>query len=361
MTVKEMHIEVNQSLQKMAANKTLKFQPSEIDWVLNKMQLRFVENLLRPSAKSGTLVSDQMSVDRLRNLEKEFEKPALYMNSSMVQVILPPDYLHLIESQSMVHCEVPKEFTSVEKKVIFQQLQMIDASNPAPYYNSCVISVSPIDNPSNPILADVQSMLGANNFFNGNGAINFNFQKTSDIQFHLPALLWSLRQQGVEAFFGEYQGLYKANAIMIEDVTSITTTSDALQGTGSVATGKSIGVTRRYPKTSTTGKYKLNRQQEYGNTGVINQTAFHKTQSLSPITEIRRQNLIVHQDNFTVSKVLGKYIRRPKPIYLLLGSDCELPEETHQTICDLAVEYIQIRIGDKEGLELTKTDDKINF
>ena len=47
-----MHIEVNQSLQKMAANKTLKFQPSEIDWVLNKMQLRFVENLLRPSAKS---------------------------------------------------------------------------------------------------------------------------------------------------------------------------------------------------------------------------------------------------------------------------------------------------------------------
>ncbi len=41
------------------------------------------------------------------------------------------------------------------------------------------------------------------------------------------------------------------------------------------------------------------------------------------------------------------YVRRPRAINVDLGIDCDLPEGSHQDICDLATEYIKNLRGDQ--------------
>lgn len=70
MNIKAFHIELNQSLQKIAANTTRKFLSEELDWVINKMQDRFIQNKLQPMVKGKRAETSDRSVKR-----RLFKKP----------------------------------------------------------------------------------------------------------------------------------------------------------------------------------------------------------------------------------------------------------------------------------------------
>jgi hypothetical protein len=118
--------------------------------------------------------------------------------------------------------------------------------------------------------------------------------------------------------------------------------------------------TSSYPLVSHggTGKYYDNRLSATDNISGLNSTAFLKSSYYSPISELSNGVLYVYNDiSFTVSTVGISYVRKPQPISLYLNTNCELPEEFHQNICDLAVEYVKGRLNDLPGYQQTRADN----
>ena len=87
-------------------------------------------------------------------------------------------------------------------------------------------------------------------------------------------------------------------------------------------------------------------------------TPFFGSSSKGIISELSTNLLYLYRDdNCTVKSVRISYIRKPKPISLSLGLDCEISSSFHQTICDLAIEYIKGQQEDGQGVEIKKQDN----
>ena len=100
MTVREMHIEVEQSTQLLAASATRKLLPEEIDWALNKVQDRFVEDQIRPR-EGGRFEVDQARVDNIRSLIKSMVPLTPWIdNQRRYKCYLPSDYRFLLSDAS---------------------------------------------------------------------------------------------------------------------------------------------------------------------------------------------------------------------------------------------------------------------
>lgn len=71
-------------------------------------------------------------------------------------------------------------------------------------------------------------------------------------------------------------------------------------------------------------------------------TPFFTSSGKTPISEITGNKLVVHgNSSFIVTGVRVDYLKKPRAINLSLNQDCELPEEFHQAVCDLTVEYFK--------------------
>ncbi len=74
---------------------------------------------------------------------------------------------------------------------------------------------------------------------------------------------------------------------------------------------------------------------------------FNTTKHTNPLTTIRSNNIDIYtNDIFITESVKILYIREPAQISLSLGTDCELPNHTHQEIVDMAVNSILEGISD---------------
>ena len=74
---------------------------------------------------------------------------------------------------------------------------------------------------------------------------------------------------------------------------------------------------------------------------------FNTTYKREPLTTIRNNFIDVYTSSiFIIDEVKITYIRKPIPISLTLGYDCELPDHTHQEIIDMAVASILERTSD---------------
>jgi hypothetical protein len=344
MTVREMHIEINQSTQKVAANTTRKFLSQEIDWVLNKMFNRFIQLSLKPKLNAqgkptGAFTIDQLRVDALRNLvvtNKEISSDLTI--SSRSKNILPSNYMYLLADQSRLLTDCGTS-TTASSIVNLKVINMPEATGLGPYFTSFSITAN----------GKTVSIPGDLEHYN-------KYQATTnkaDISFFIGFILYKLRALGVEAYWEHYDTIYKQNCIIIPDGTGI-----AVLYNGSAVTNISI-VSKTVATTTITteGLYRANRLEESANIPELQQTAFYQSNMQSPISELENNVLWVYNGkNFTVTKAIISYIRKPKPISIILGSDCEIAEEFHQTICDMATEYLLNRMQDKDGTTLSTLD-----
>lgn len=345
MTVREMHIEINQSLQKVAANKTRKFLNEEIDWVLNKMQLRFIQLCLKPKLNAqgkptGAFTVDQLRQDALRNItvvRKELNGDL--SDSKRTKHILPSNYMYLLADNSILLTDCGKE-KRADTPIQVQCINLPEASGSTPYFTSFSITVSGATVSIPGSLEQYHQYQGTNN--------------KADISFFIPFILYKLRQQGVEAYWEKYDNIYKQNCIIVPNGTGI-----LLSYNGTAITGNVTTVVKNTITTQLIGEglEKANRLEESAHVFNLQQTAFYQSSMQSPISELENNVLWVYNGkNFIVTKINVSYIRKPKPISLILGCDCEIAEEFHQTICDLTVEYLMNRIQEKDGVQLSTID-----
>lgn len=341
-----MHIDFEQGSQQVAANKTLKYQPEEIDWILNKIMNRFVQSKLKPKVDektgraTGGFEVSQLDADAIRTIIVSSYDLVPYIDQDQrrYRCFLPPDYSYLLSdwSYTTILCgDIPQIIT--ENMGITALRQELTSLTIPKFYKNLQIQLGTG-------LVSIPSDLPYGNSFAG-------FDDTKDMAF----LRLFIQLQGKwywERFDNIYFPSYYINAttqpqgslppfITVDGVTT------------QVTKVKSYQVTRH----KGTGKYFDNRLSATDDISGMNSTEFIKSSYYSPISELSNGILYIYNDpSFIVSSVGISYIRKPQPISLYLNTDCELPEEFHRTICDLAVEYVKNTLENTQGTQLKGVD-----
>lgn len=348
MTVKEMHIELNQSLQKFGANLARKYYADEFDWVLNKIQDRFIQQCLRPAnltKESGQYrFADQIREDAIRTLVVSGKDLQAYKDSAIrVKTYLPDNYQYLLgDVSNMVNlCGAARvETTSTIDLTLLNLVKTSKAS--APYYVTGSIQV-------NSVTINIPGDLGTfSSTYSG-------FASLDDISLIKDWLLTKLRQNGVEVWWEKYGDKYYQDTFIFVGTPTVVLTWDGIVVTSTST--ETINVTLQDATKSVTNTTDNRMTSNYDTTTMY--TPFYASSIKSPVSELNTNMLYVYQDtNTTVKTVTITYVRKPQPISLALGSNCELAEPFHQTICDLAVEYIKGQLEDTEGVNVKKQDNE---
>lgn len=346
MTVHDQHIEFNQSLQQVAANKTLKYLPQEVDWILNKMQDRFIQLRMKPKVSergipTGGFEVSQLDSDAIRTIiVSSYDlTPYIDQDGRRYRCFLPPDYSYLLSDWSYTTPTCGTSPTVKTNTMYITALRQDQSIKTAPqYYTNLQIQLGPN-------LVTIPSDLPYGNKYNGYEAIR-------DIDFIRKYI--SLKGQW---YWERFDNLYYPNYYIFPTTNPQSSLPPfiSIDGNTTMVTKISSYALSTHPNT---GAYYDNRLSATSNISGMVSTPFIKSSYYSPISELSNGILYVYNDNsFTISNVGIAYVRKPQPISLYLGTNCELPEEFHQNICDLAVEYVKGRLNDLPGYQQTKADN----
>lgn len=333
MTITEMNIEVRQSAQNIATNKKRLLLDDEIDWLLNKIQQRFIQSKIKARKDgSGGFEVDQLDTDAVRTILKT--KPLTINTIDNLEYIceLPDDYAYLIsdDSKTFLLCGLtPATITTNENilKVLFPE----SVASMAPYYATLSLTIDT----TTVTLATILSSYQVSGYT--------GLSSATEKWIILAALLWYLRNVlNITVYWEKYLGIYAPQTLIFPGKLAGSITIDTTATTG-------VLVTTSYsaPADISGSQFYANRLTNNIKLSTILKTAFYKPSSQSPLSTLQGNKLFVYSDSsFIVSGVSVDYIKKARRMSLLLNQDCELPEEFHQTICDLTVEYFKGMIAD---------------
>jgi hypothetical protein len=386
MNVNQMHIAIQQGVDKINSLQADMLLPQEIDIELNKSMSRFLNTKYGKNNKYGQgFENSQKRIDDLRTLVKEYYAPVIYKeqysNDYWVdQFRLPSDYLYLVNQRSELfidRCE-PIGFS-------------FDDSSPTSYF------VMPIDNLHNGIsMIDTLDMyadpsnipLGTTNIHTNAGAFVYPTDLQAYKDFLVDPLNWPA---GFELYFEEYGQLDFPDSIIIiidpitypwfnwdSSITNTVSNTNLITSIVSMAGGitdptddanklvygqyveNGLG-TKRIPPNGSTREYALNKFVQQDDIFKLLDDPFNTTKHTSPITTIRGRYIDIYTSGiFIIDKLKITYLRKPKQISLPLAVGCELPEHTHQEIVDMTVGSILEGISDPryktQSIEIGKNE-----
>jgi hypothetical protein len=321
MNIGEMHIEIRQGINQIAAHRVRKLQDEELDSLINKITGRYVRSLIKPRADgSGGFEVDQINLDSIRALIVPNLSLPVYKGNSSYYCIMPWDYEYLLGDWSYVVDLSGNPMPATQQVLLNLNYirQSMSVKPEPPYYNTMDITIG----------EDTVSIPTDLNF--GNTYSGLITKK--DISSLRP---WIQSKHGwYWEYFGNdyYPGCYLSPSDSTEESTMTIDGSDEL-----------IGATRVYPLQQHTGsgKKSVNRLTASNNIPNMISTAYYKPSVKSPISELAGRQLNIYSDNsFTIVSTGISYIRKCVPVSLSLGCNSELPESVHSNICDLVIEYL---------------------
>ena len=335
MNVQELHIGLEQGLQKHTSFVFDDYFSEEIDFVFDKITKRFIDDKFRKDNQSEGHEIQQGDYDDVQFLiEKDVELPAfLDTVDNKVYTVLPSNYMNLVNDRVRINddCKVAdltasetyeKEFTTI--------LKLTDSTKvSAPFYDSVIITLNGV---AVFTIADF-------NISAGLPSINHKFLIKNVI---LDELRQNLPTNVTGVYWENYRGTYTPDSfIFVSDITfaginSITIDSTTVNATTTQIAGLTVS-------TLTPTKQVPNRLNKSGSLHeVLQNNVYFKTHPRSPISDLAKDKLFVYYNKrFIPTSIIIDYIRIPRRISLALNRTCELSESTHERIVDLAVEYIK--------------------
>lgn len=344
MNVREMHIEIQQAVQQVAANRSRRYRSEELDLVINKMINRFIQGCLRPrkdaqGRETGGFELDQLSTDKIRNLVVAPRRYPVYISDKeRYFAVLPPDYAYLISDSSYVTelCgAVPVEEKLTRR--IYRLRQDYSTKSAAPYYVTLSLQLA---NKAVTVPADLPY-----------GHKYVGYSSKEDISFLVPWIA-----QKAEVYWERYHDLYyPGHYIQVSDTAASSPLKLIVDGID--ITPVVTEEQKDYLVHNAEGRLVANRLTPSEMVTTLNRAQYYKTAAYAPISEITGNTLWIYRDgSFTVNGISLTYVRKPQLVSLSLGTDCDLAPEFHQSICDLAVEYLKGNVENREGLTIAKTD-----
>ena len=375
MNVTEMHLAIQQGVDKINSLQADMLLPEELDIELNKSMSRFLNTKYGKNNKYREgFEESQKRIDDLRTLVKENSGSVTfkeqYSNDVWVDKFrLPSDYLYLVNKRSEIlknsYCDILGfTYSNIENVSYF---------------------IVPFNNLHNSTEFVTQLIMLADR---SNIAVSAASPMDGDFDFSIytyPADISNLQQDilnstnwgaGFEWYWEEHGTLsVPGSFIVVVDTASFnswfnwdsTVTSSAstnlvttLVGQFSTGTGwedpanavsyaqyTDVSLNSKRIAPSGEREYTFNKFVQQDDIYKLLDDPFNTTKPSSPLTTIRGNFIDIYTSAiFIIDRVKITYIRKPKKISVSLGIDCELPEHTHQEIVDMTVGSILEGISD---------------
>lgn len=310
MTITEMHIAINQGLQKINSFQVDNFLPQEIDLEINKNIQRFVEQRYSKNSniKRQGFEESQKRIDDLRTLVVEYSSgtnykgqigPKHYIDSFTLPTpgsfLGNQDYLHLLNIRALVEYAGCLPVTWDYEYVVDSCGCSINVpgTTPQQLYDNCLAAVPP----------------------------------------------------------GEWVCTHAPTGQRI--VGSYETNDD-----GTFVYDIDGNLTLNADKTTTVSGCKFAQQDDIFE---LLQDPFNTTKHTKPIYTIRDNDLDIYTDDtFVVTSAKITYLKYPAVVDVMSGVDCDLPLYTHQEIVDMTINSLLEAISDPryqtQSVEVLKSE-----
>ena len=386
MNVIDMHLAIQQGVDKINSLQADMLLQEEIDIELNKSQMRFINTKYGKNNKyQKGFEESQKRIDDLRTLITEYENPTTFKeqyseNFWIDSLRLPNDYMYLVKQRSSVFinkCDTInwslRDADPINYFIL--NLDTFVCNNEGGNSTDFVTAIRMVADPDDLTLGSFLLW------------INFsNFQYPADIeQVRLDIL--AVNVPGITVYWEQYGELnYPGQFIVIVDTNihdwfnwDASITNDVsgsnlqtvMQGgtaAGTILTTAYAQYTevafdnRRDPVGDNVTKVtSSNKFVQHDDITTLLDDPFNTTKYTKPLFTIRNRYIDLYtSDIFIIDKVKITYIRKPRHISLSLGINCELPEHSHQEIVDMTVSSILEGISDprykSHQLEVSKNE-----
>lgn len=331
MNVQEQHIELNILIQKIASNVNRGFDPSELDWILNKMVDRFIKDRIKQDQDSLGFDATQIDLDALRTVVRNDVVLPVFAKSSDTDAYaeLPGDYAHHISSRSStVEACNSSQYRVASRRVteteyIYTYPLRESAKTSPKYYTSIKVDFG-----------------GSTLISMTTGGLD-NRQELFTVRYLILSRLWALELGNINFYWERYGSVYKPDSIIAVSKTPVTgltgividdTRADAVASTISKVRSTSVPVNKWAPNRVIRGHMR----------DTIMDSSFASSRANSPIASVDNNRLKIYcGERFLLNKLSITYVRKPAKISLTLNQSCDLPEEFHPQICDRAAVFIK--------------------
>lgn len=347
MNITEAHIHVERGVQRYNANVYDYFLPEDIDLILTKMQNRFIDSKFRRDKNDLGFQYDQGDLDDLESLivsnfeidsDQDFER-------EKAKIQLPYNYRYLIdaEGQGVKTCYSPSD----------PKYSLNSSENVTEYLYTLSFSDASLPQLENEAFKNLKMVFDSTTLFDINNfpSIAGGLPSTEDKYLVINLILGELRNSLLNinlkgVYWERYKDLYRPDSFILVSTSSsasdVTLSSGDTQNPSIVFALLSTNTLKVSTSTESLYKCKLRITNNDRKGQVLFDNAFSKSIPRSPVTTLAGKSLIVNVDKrFTVKRIYIDYIRIPQNISLSLGRGFELREQTHERICDLAIEYIK--------------------
>jgi hypothetical protein len=368
MNVSQMHLAIQQGVDKINSLQADMLLQEEIDLELNQAQMKFINTKYgKNNIYQKGLEESQKRIDDLRTLVQEVVLPATFKEQlstkiSVDTVVLPVDYMYLINQLSKVYInscspiEANTSTGSLANVFIFDIQDFLNAVHP-----TSGVSVSFHEtNTSSPVVA-----LTLPPHTSGTWAFPANTQELKTIITSPMNSASGGYLPGFPVFWESFQGVNFPGKIIMEvsDLlypnfdcaqARLIPSSSNLSKTGGVqflgTPSCGFGVAASGPRLP--AKYSdivtsRNRFSQQDDIFTLLEDPFNTTKYTSPLTTMREEAIDIYTSGiFIIKEVKLTYLRKPAEISLSLSTSCELPDHTHREIVDMAVSSILETIAD---------------
>ena len=385
MNVQEMHLAIQQGVDKINSLQADMLLPEEIDLELNKAQMKFISTKYgRNNLLGKGFEQSQKRIDDLRTLLSEYEAPVSYKdqldaNTWIDTFRLPNDYMYLVSQRSDVKIDNCKDVSwSLQSSSAIHYfaigLDEFVCNNVNNNSTDFIAAMSMMADPDNPVLGD--QLIWAN---------TSGFSYPADIE-NVRLDILNISVPGVEVFWEQFGNLIvPGHFIFVMDTvnfypwfnwdmsvtnstsrTNLQTVMVGANGIGTIAVtayaqyeDSTYGAKRDIAEGTTVSS--VNKFIQHDDIFTLLKDPFNTTKYTSPLTTIRGSYIDIYTSAiFIIDKVKIVYIRIPAEISLNLAVSCELPDHSHQEIVDMTISSILEGTSDprykSQQVELSKNE-----
>ena len=355
MTIAEMHIQLQQGLQKINSNLFADLVPQQLDLLLRKGESIFIEEIINPlgNPKKEGFQRTQKKYDEIENLIKPLELPLYVLNSKEYFSWLPADYFQLVSDYTNLYYNCNGVTPVVTNKTISTVI--------VPFPDSIV----PITNNGFILTSTVNGVVTTEFSLANYTTLAANILSVEEKYILVGVIRDIINQKvgNVKVYWEFFNGVYSANSFIfvgLDDnynstlLTNITfnnnTTTISYNNTNSILQVHSIA--------GNNYKQKPNRLIPLDPLPFVQENSFSKTSYKSPISTLVRGWIRVKKDELYMAASVGIfYIKRVRLINIHLGSSSEINEDYHQRLVDITIQYTKATITNKESYSLIQNEN----
>ena len=374
MNVTEMHLAIQQGVDKINSLQADMLLSEEIDIELNKSQIRFINTKYgRNNIYQEGFEQSQKRIDDLRTLVREYSAPVTYKGAYGTNFFidtfqLPNDYMYLINQYSEIYinnCSPVSYDTDTKDPISYLVVSLSDLHDGTNFVtdfelvadrsNGTLGQVPMIDSAStfdvNTYPADISNLI-SDILTPANWGNGFEWYWETYGNINIPGSFIVVVDTTVNTFFNWDSSV--TNAVSSSNL--ITTGVGSFAGsTGLEDSENTVAYAQYNPdgigvkRIANAGDriVSFNKFVQQDDIFKLLLDPFNTTKHTSPLTTIRGRYIDIYtSDIFIIDKVKITYIRKPRRISLSLGIDCELPEHAHQEIVDRTISSILEGIND---------------